>query len=103
MTEKQFKVEVSQDNYVHFSENGVNVISIGFKEYADAEDCRNSLLPFCNRLNNLSEQNKELKGLIDLFAQDICDLTELLCENNIDYKLHSDVTNFIIKWGIRID
>ena len=61
MTEKRFKVEVSSDNYVHFTENGVNVISIGFKEYADAESCKYSLLPFCNRLNELEDENRELK------------------------------------------
>ena len=64
MTEKQFKVEVSSDNYVHFSENGVNVISIGFKEYADAESCKYALLPFCNRLNELSNQNNEIKTIL---------------------------------------
>ena len=51
----------------------------------------------------LKKENKKLKGLIDLFAQDICDLTEILSKNQLDYKLHSDVENFIIKWGIRID
>ena len=54
-------------------------------------------------LMELEKENNELEQLIDLFAQDICDLTELLCKNNIDYKLHSDVTNFIVKWGIMND
>jgi len=54
-------------------------------------------------LNKFSEENNELKQLIDLFAQDICDLTEILSKNQLDYELHSDVENFIIKWGIRIE
>lgn len=64
MTEKRFKVEVSSDNYVRFTENGVNVISIGFKEYADAESCKNRLLPFCNRLNELEDENQYIKNTI---------------------------------------
>lgn len=61
MTEKQFEVTISSNNKVHFTENDIDVISIGFNEYSDAVDCKNALLPFCNRLNNLSEENKELK------------------------------------------
>lgn len=65
MTEnKRFKVEISSDNYVRFTENGGNVISIGFKEYADAESCKNSLLPFCNRLNELEDENQHIKNTI---------------------------------------
>lgn len=56
-----------------------------------------------NRVGQLKKENKELKQLIDLFAQDICDLTEILSKNQLDYKLHSDVENFIIKWGVRIE
>lgn len=86
MSEKRFKVEISFDNYVHFIENGVNVISIGFKEYADAESCKYSLLPFCNRLNELEDENQELNNLKNLCRdyniklEDIYDIVEKAIE-----------------------
>lgn len=64
MNEKRFKVKVSSDNYVRFTENGVAVISIGFKEYADAKSCKNRLLPFCNRLNELEDENQHIKNTV---------------------------------------
>lgn len=105
MTEKRFNVfdvdgtiflEDHKEGSYHIGEIGnVNV------------NCLNNI---ANRLNvlyeekeQLTKENNELKQLVDLFAQDICDLTEILLKNQLDYKLHSDVENFMIKWGIRIE
>lgn len=48
-------------------------------------------------------ENEQLKQLLDLFASDICKVTELLDDNNIEYELYNDVENFIVKWGVRIE
>lgn len=68
---RRFKVDISPENTVNFTENGSNVITIKFKEPSDAEDCRNSLLPFCYRLNRLNEDSQffeEQRG--DLFIRE---------------------------------
>lgn len=61
----------------------------------------------CSFLNKLNDENNQLKQLIDLCASDICRLVKILSDYNIDYEidyeLHSDVTNFITKWGVRIE
>lgn len=68
---RRFKVDISSDNTVNFTENGSNVISIKFKDHSDAEDCRNSLLPFCYRLNRLNEDNRLLEEQrVDLFIRE---------------------------------
>lgn len=85
-----------------YEENNEFKINEEFKNKAYS-DLLDNFTQLKKKYQKSKKENKELKGLIDLFAQDICDLTELLCKNNIDYKLHSDVTNFIVKWGIRID
>ena len=51
----------------------------------------------------LEKENEQLKQLLDLFASDICKVTELLDDNNIEYELYNDVENFIVKWGVRIE
>ena len=53
--------------------------------------------------NQLRKENGQLKQLLDLFASDICKVTELLDDNNIEYELYNDVENFIVKWGVRIE
>lgn len=69
--ERRFKVDISSENTVNFTENGSNVISIKFKEHSDAEDCRNSLLPFCYRLNRLNQDNRFLEEQrSDLFIRE---------------------------------
>lgn len=55
------------------------------------------------RIKELEEENEQLKQLLDLFASDICEVTELLDDNNIEYELYNDVENFIVKWGIMIE
>lgn len=55
------------------------------------------------RITLLEKENEQLKQLLDLFASDICKVTELLDENNIEYELYNDVENFIVKWGVRIE
>lgn len=56
-----------------------------------------------DKLNQVAEENEQLKQLLDLFASDICKVTELLDDNNIEYELYNDVENFIVKWGVRIE
>ena len=70
---------------------------------AKSGSCEEGLFQNDREIAKLEKENKGLKQLIDLFAQDICDLTEILSKNQLDYKLHSDVENFIIKWGVRIE
>ena len=98
MTEKRYTITIGQNNE--------------FKEIIDhcRQDKHISVFDFLKQVGEqdkafkkIKKENKELKGLIDLFAQDICDLTEILSKNQLDYKLHSDVENFIIKWGVRIE
>lgn len=127
MTEKRFtNIEHDYENaWIKCNDNGEFMIYAIYKELDESlpslEDLLNGLseeneqLRFDfnemkgllysveDEIEKLEKEKKELKELIDLFAQDICDLTELLCKNNIDYTLHSDVTNFITKWGIRND
>ena len=61
--DKRFHITVSDDNTVrlvnHKSNN--NLISIGFKEHSDAVDCSDALQYLCNLMNDLSEENEQLK------------------------------------------
>ena len=56
-----------------------------------------------NKMNELAEENEQLKQDKDLFAQCICDLSNLLYDNKIEHKLPKDIKDFITVWGVRVE
>ena len=51
----------------------------------------------------LSDENEQLKSDRELFAQCICNLSNLLCENKIEHNLPKNIVDFISVWGVRIE
>lgn len=56
-----------------------------------------------NRLNELYDENEQLKSDKELFAQCICNLSNLLCENKIEHNVPKNIEDFISVWGVRIE
>ena len=72
-TDKRFHVAVFNDNTVRFIDyKGINdLISISFKEHKDAVDCRDALMYQCNMMNELYEENEQLKQANERICDDI--------------------------------
>ena len=51
----------------------------------------------------LLNENEQLKSDKELFAQCICNLSNLLCENKIEHNLPKNIEDFISVWGVRIE
>ena len=56
-----------------------------------------------NKMNELADENEQLKFDKELFAQCICNLSNLLCENKIEHNLPKNIEDFISVWGVRIE
>ncbi len=63
MTEKRFRVTIGNENDVRLVDyiDNTQLISISFKDYNDAVDCRDALLYQCNMMNELHDENQALK------------------------------------------
>jgi cell shape-determining protein MreC len=97
MTEKRYKRLVSSIDYYYCTDNQNENQGLTEKDMLDRLNEQDE------RIETLKEENEQLKQLLDLFASDICKVTELLDDNNIEYELYNDVENFIVKWGVRIE
>ena len=91
---KRFRVTIGNENDVKFVDYVDNrqLISISFKDYNDAVDCRDALLYQCNMMNELHEENKELKTfkdkvfeVIDNHILEETDLRKEFIENGSHY------------------
>lgn len=69
MTDTRFRVTIGNENDVRFVDSVDNrhFLTISFKDYKDAVDCRDALLYQCNMMNELHEENQDLKS----FNQDL--------------------------------
>ena len=56
-----------------------------------------------NEIIDLLNENEQLKSDKELFAECICNLSNLLCENKIEHDLPKNIEDFIIAWGVRIE
>ena len=63
MTEKRFRVTISNTNTVYFVDfiENKQLMSITFKDKSDAIDCKNALMYQCGLLNDLHEENIKMK------------------------------------------
>lgn len=85
-TDKRFHVALFNDNTVRFLDykEGNDFISISFKEYKDAVDCRDALMYQCDLMNELDNENKELKS----FIKSLCDKNnEIWLDDGSIYRL----------------
>ena len=72
--DKRFHIAVSNDNTVRLidHERSNNLISIGFKKHSDAADCSDALQYLCNLMNELADENEQLRKENDMFS---CELS----------------------------
>lgn len=63
MTAKRFRVTISNTNAVSFVDvvEKKQLMSITFKNKSDAIDCKNALMYQCDLMNDLHEENQELR------------------------------------------
>ena len=64
MTEnKRFRVTIGNENDVRLVdyEDNRQLLTISFKDYKDAVDCRDALLYQCNLMNELNDMNQRLQ------------------------------------------
>ena len=89
MTEnKQFRVTIGNENDVRLVDYTDNkqLISISFKDYNDAVDCRDAFLYQCNMMNELHEENKKLKQVNEMLQMDFAITERNLIEENEQLK-----------------
>jgi len=90
-TDKRFHVAVFNDNTVRFIDyEGVNdLISISFKEHSDAIDCRDALMYQCDLMNELYEENQQLKAQLTADVEEgvcnICKYHYLVKDDELGY------------------
>lgn len=61
MNEKRFKVCIDNDNGVGLLDNSVKLLFIKFSNKEDAVSCKDSLKYQCNLMNELYDENEQLK------------------------------------------
>ena len=92
---KRFRVTIGNENDVRLVDykEGNDFISIFFKEYKDAVDCRDALMHQCDLMNELYEENKELKA--SLYVEKT-NTAEVVNDYAKQFKRHSAQFSFII-------
>jgi len=61
MTEKRFRVGVDSNNGVGLFDGSIRLLFIKFNNEEDAVSCENALMYQCNLMNELNDENEELK------------------------------------------
>ena len=64
MSEKRFKICIDSNNGVGLYDNSVRLLFIKFTNKEDAVRCKNSLKQQCNLMNELYDENEQLKQKI---------------------------------------
>lgn len=61
MSEKRFKVCIDSNNGVGLLDNSIRLLFIKFTNKEDAVSCKDSLKYQCNLMNELYDENEQLK------------------------------------------
>ena len=85
---KRFRVTIGNENDVRLVDyiDNRQLISITFKEYKDAVNCRDALMYQCNLMNELAEENQELKSFNQDLAEElsVCANARISKDNQIE-------------------
>lgn len=74
MSEKRFKVCIDRNNGVGLYDNSVRLLFIKFTNKEDAVSCKDSLKYQCNLMNELYDENEQLRKQIQNYEQLISQL-----------------------------
>ena len=74
MNEKRFKVCIDRNNGVGLYDNSVRLLFIKFTNKEDAVSCKDSLKYQCNLMNELYDENEQLRKQIQNYEQLISQL-----------------------------
>ena len=74
MSEKRFKVCIDRNNGVGLYDNSVRLLFIKFTNKEDAVICKDSLKYQCNLMNELYDENEQLRKQIQNYEQLISQL-----------------------------
>ena len=69
MSEKRFKVCIDRNNGVGLYDNSVRLLFIKFTNKEDAVSCKDSLKYQCNLMNELYDENEQLRKQIQNYEQ----------------------------------
>lgn len=69
MSEKRFKVCINRNNGVGLYDNSVRLLFIKFTNKEDAVSCKDSLKYQCNLMNELYDENEQLRKQIQIYEQ----------------------------------
>ena len=65
MSEKRFKVCIDSNNGVGLFDNSIRLLFIKFTNKEDAVSCKDSLKYQCNLMNELYDENEQLKQKLE--------------------------------------
>ena len=71
MSEKRFKVCVDSNNGVGLYDNSIRLLFIKFTNKEDAVSCKDSLKYQCNLMNELYDENKQLRKINKELGDDL--------------------------------
>jgi len=74
MSEKRFEVGIDRNNGVGLYDNSVRLLFIKFTNKEDAVSCKDSLKYQCNLMNELYDENEQLRKQIQNYEQLISQL-----------------------------
>ena len=69
MSDERFKVCINRNNGVGLYDNSVRLLFIKFTNKEDAVSCKDSLKYQCNLMNELYDENEQLRKQIQLISQ----------------------------------
>lgn len=79
MSEKRFKVCIDSNNGVGLFDNSIRLLFIKFTNKEDAVRCKDSLKYQCNLMNELYDENKQLKEELQRFKKYVFSEDNILC------------------------
>lgn len=86
MSDKRFKVCIDSNNCVGLLDNSVKLLFIKFTNKEDAVSCKDSLKYQCNLMNELYDENEQLKEENEQLRHELDSLTGCYCADNKEFK-----------------
>lgn len=79
MSEKRFKVCIDSNNGVGLFDDSIKLLFIKFTNKEDAVRCKDSLKYQCNLMNELYDENEQLKEELQRFKKYVFTQDNILC------------------------
>lgn len=100
----RYEANTERNEIIEWNKDNDNAQYVGLERIAEKLNFKQMQLEECRKgYEKLCEENEQLKADKELFAQCICNLSNLLDENKIEHNLPKNIDEFISIWGVKIE